>query len=129
MYEELPKIGRNPNDFNKNLSVKIGARIYKSASITTFDSTPASTVSIKKESLAAVNYAAAVVVNAAPAVVTPVVVAPVAGDAIANNPAAITPAEATGHGSAQPHIAVVPGGASAFAMAFASLFLFFSLLY
>ena len=127
-YEELPKIGRNPADFNKNVQVKMGARIYSSATATTFDSVPASTVTVNKAALAAVNYQAAVVVSAAPAVVVNPVVTPVSGDAIANNPAVITPTEAGGHGSAQPHIAV-PSGSSALAMAFASLFLFFSLLY
>jgi hypothetical protein len=127
-YEELPKIGRNPSDFNKNVQVKMGARIYSSATATTFDSVPASTVTVNKAALAAVNYQAAVVVSAAPVVVVPVVT-PVAADVIANNPAVITPDQASGHGSAQPHIAVVPGGSSALAMAFASLFLFFSLMF
>lgn len=40
--KELPKIGRNPADFNKDYSVIIGARLYESDSATTFDAIPAS---------------------------------------------------------------------------------------
>jgi len=57
-YEELPKIGRNPNDFDKNLNLKFGTRIYKDDSATTFDAVPESTVTIKKEALAVPNYQA-----------------------------------------------------------------------
>jgi len=35
-YEELKKIGRNPNDFDKTLDIQIGARIYEGAAATTF---------------------------------------------------------------------------------------------
>jgi hypothetical protein len=84
MYEELPKIGRNPSDFGKTLNIKIGARIYSSTSATSFDAVPATSSTVTKASLAAVNYQAAVVVAAAPVVVpTPVVVAPVAPTPVA----------------------------------------------
>jgi hypothetical protein len=56
-YEELPKIGRNPSDFDKNLDIKFGTRIYASNSATSFDSVPASSVSIKKDALPAFNTA------------------------------------------------------------------------
>lgn len=50
-YEELPKIGRNPKDFDKALTIKFGARIYASDTATTFDSVPATSESIKKGAL------------------------------------------------------------------------------
>jgi len=37
---EYAKIGRNPNDFNKDFQVTIGARIYADSSATTFDYIP-----------------------------------------------------------------------------------------
>jgi len=39
-YKELPKIGRNPNDFDKDFKIHVGARIYASSSATTFTAVP-----------------------------------------------------------------------------------------
>lgn len=135
-YEELPKIGRNPDDFGKSLILSIGARIYKDDAATTFDATPAVDVTVQKASLAAPNYQAQVVISAVPVnnngagsgAVTPVG-GVIGGSNGVINPAAITPSGNAGHGSAQPHVAMpqAPGGSSTFAMAFASLLLFFTL--
>lgn len=64
-YEELPKIGRNPKDFDKNVTVKFGARIYKADDSTTFDSVPESSATIKKDAMPSY-VAAATVTTAAP---------------------------------------------------------------
>lgn len=37
---EYAKLGRNPNDFNKDFQVTIGARIYADSTVTTFDAIP-----------------------------------------------------------------------------------------
>lgn len=50
-YEELKKIGRNPKDFDKDLNLTFGARIYADDNATTFLSIPESTSSIKKGAL------------------------------------------------------------------------------
>jgi hypothetical protein len=133
-YEELPKIGRNPDDFGKSMTAKLGARIYPNPTATTFDSTPTGIASITKDNLAAPNYQAVVVVSAAPVVSAPVVVAPTGGlnGGVAGDASVITPATGTaGHGVSHPDIQVgqapVPGGQSTLAMAFASLLLFFAL--
>jgi len=63
-YEEMPKIGRNPNDFGITYNVKYGARIYKDSAVTTFDSVPESTTTISKPALA--TYVAQAAVAAAP---------------------------------------------------------------
>ena len=47
-FQELPKIGRKPSDFDKNLDIKIGARLYTNDAATTFDSLPETTEQIYK---------------------------------------------------------------------------------
>lgn len=59
-YEELKKIGRNPNDFGKTLDIKLGARIYESTTATTFLKIPEVTAQITKPALP--TYEAPVVV-------------------------------------------------------------------
>jgi hypothetical protein len=44
---ELPKIGRNPNDFNKVYDVHIGARLYENDSATEFTTIPMSSSSFE----------------------------------------------------------------------------------
>ena len=60
------KIGRNPRDFDKTMSVKFGARIYKDDAATTFDAVPETSDTIKKDALPA--FVAAVATPAAVAV-------------------------------------------------------------
>ena len=40
LAKELPKIGRNPGDFDKTYTVHVGARLYESATATTFTTIP-----------------------------------------------------------------------------------------
>lgn len=67
-YEELPKIGRNPKDFDKTFTVKFGARIYKTDAATTFDSVPESSNTITKAALP--SYVAAATTTTTSAVPT-----------------------------------------------------------
>ena len=39
-YKELPKIGRNPNDFDKDFTIYVGARLYTTTTATTFTAVP-----------------------------------------------------------------------------------------
>jgi len=43
---EIPKIGRNPADFNKTYDISMGARIYADDDATTFDTIPTATGTI-----------------------------------------------------------------------------------
>lgn len=45
-YKELPKIGRNPYDFDKTYSIELGARVYSDASATDFTEIPTNTDSL-----------------------------------------------------------------------------------
>jgi len=46
-YKELPKIGRNPNDFEKDFKIHVGARLYANTSATTFTAIPESESTIR----------------------------------------------------------------------------------
>ena len=48
--QELAKIGRNPADFDKDFNVSIGARIYETASATTFTTVPTQTEIVRLDS-------------------------------------------------------------------------------
>lgn len=56
--KRLQKLGRNPNDFNKNFTVDIGARIYDNATATTFTEITTSTETLAQGEPA--SYAVAV---------------------------------------------------------------------
>jgi hypothetical protein len=47
LAKELPKIGRNPGDFDKTYDVHVGARLYESDSATTFTTIPMATSSFE----------------------------------------------------------------------------------
>ncbi len=50
-YQELPKIGRNPADFGKDVAIQAGARIYEGASATTYIEIPTTSATITKPAL------------------------------------------------------------------------------
>jgi len=50
-YKELPKTGRNPADFDKDVKIQAGARIYEGADDTTPIEIPTTSATIKKPAL------------------------------------------------------------------------------
>jgi len=65
LAKELPKIGRNPADFDKTFDVHVGARLYESDSATSFTTIPMASSSF--EYPAPASYAVAVVETGAAA--------------------------------------------------------------